>query len=268
MTDYDRRKALGAAIEALDAGSRELMLRFRQADGTLKSWDKAPGAPVTEADIASDRSISRVLLASGVGAGILSEESAAGDKQGLVWLVDPLCGTFPYRDGLAHWGLNVALRDERTLELGAIALPPTRDVFSAVRGAGVAHNGRRFEPTPPAVPLERSMICVEIDSADEWAAHAPLLTRLARAAGAINMFGSAAYPIAQLLQGRLSALVVLKVAPMHVAAGAAIASELGLVVSDLHAAPIDWATDGDLPGIVIAWPEHHAALMKASAGRA
>lgn len=179
MSDYDRRKALGAAIEALDAGSRELMLRFRQAGGPLKSWDKTQGAPVTEADLASDRAISGVLSGSGIGTGILSEESEAGEKRGLVWLVDPLCGTFPYREGLAHWGLNVALRDEEILVLGAIALPPTRDVFSAVRGAGAAHNGRRFEPKPPAVPLERSMICVEIDSADEWAAHAPLLTRFA-----------------------------------------------------------------------------------------
>lgn len=112
------------------------------------------------------------------------------------------------------------------------------------------------------------MICVEIDSADEWTAHAPLLTRFARAAGAINMFGSITYPIAQLLQARLSALVVLKVAPMHVAAGAAIATEIGLVVSDLGGAPVDWTTNGDLPSIVIAWPEHHASLMKAASGRA
>lgn len=261
MTQYDRRKALTAALEALDAGSKSLLHRFRGSAGNLKSWDKAPSAPVTEADISSDRAISDVLSASGIGAGILSEESTAGEAKGLVWLVDPLCGTFPYREGMAHWGLNIALRDDRTLELGALAIPSAGEVFAAVRGSGVARNGKRLDPTPPGVPLRRSMICVEIDSADVWAAHAGLLTRLASTVGAINMFGSVAYPAAQLLLGRLAAVVVLRVAVMHVAAGAAIALELGLKVTDLRGAPIDWSTPGDLADIVIGWPEYHRSLI-------
>ncbi len=39
--------------------------------------------------------------------------------------------------------------------------------------------------------------------------------------------------------------------------------ELGLRVTDVHGEPIDWSQDGDLPSLVIGWPEHHAALIEA-----
>lgn len=264
MTDFDRRKALEAALAAVDAASAELTKRFRAAAGEIRAWHKAPGAPVTEADLASDQAIAAALEAAGVPGEIISEEGPPRTTAtGLTWLIDPLCGTLPYRDGLAHWGVNLALRDGDSLEMAVLAVPTAGDVFLAVRDRGVAHNGERHEQLPPRAPLSEAVVCVEIDNGAEWKTHAPEVVRWAPAVGAINMYSSIAYPAAQLLHGRLAALVVFRVAPVHVAAGAMIAAELGLRVTDIHGAPIQWSGDDDLPSIVIGWPEHHAALVEA-----
>lgn len=268
MTDFDRRKAVEAALAAVDAASVELMKRFRTPAGELRAWHKAPGAPVTDADMASDQAIAAALRNAGAPGVIVSEEGKSEDVQPgsgtnpLTWLVDPLCGTLPYRDGLAHWGVNVALRDGGSLELAVLAVPVAGDVFLAVKGRGVARNGRVYTAEPPRAPLSEAVVCVEIDSG-QWSEYAPSVARWASAAGVINMFSSIAYPGAQLLQGRLAALVVFRVAPVHVAACAAIGQELGLRITDARGGPIDWSQDGDLPSLVIGWPEHHAALIEA-----
>jgi myo-inositol-1(or 4)-monophosphatase len=264
VTDFDRRKALDAALAATSAASAELMKRFRPAGGEMHAWQKAPGAPVTDADLASDRAIAAALEAGGAPGEILSEEGRPGETHGpLTWLVDPLCGTSPYRYGLAHWGINLALRDVNSLEIAVLAVPTAGDVFLAVRGRGAARNGNRCTASAPHAPLSEAAVCVEIDNGSEWPIYAPGVTRWAPAIGAINMYGSIAYPASQLLQGRLAALVVFRVAPVHVAAGALLAEEVGLRVSDVRGEPIDWSQDGDLPSLVMGWPEHHAALIEA-----
>lgn len=218
--------------------------------------------------MASDHAIAAALNAGGAPGEILSEEGPAegpiaGNRVPLTWLVDPLCGTLPYKYGLAHWGVNVALRDVNSLEIAALAVPTAGDVFLAARGHGVAHNGSRFTSSAPRAPLSEAAVCVEIDNGSEWPTYAPGVIRWAPVIGAINMYSSIAYPASQLLQGRLAAIVVFRVAPVHVAAGALLAAELGLRVSDARGAPIDWSQNGDMPSIVMGWPEHHAALIEA-----
>ncbi|MBM3926321.1 MAG: hypothetical protein FJ320_10135 [SAR202 cluster bacterium] len=77
---------------ALRASSSELTRRFEKTEsGKLESWLKGPRDLVTEADIASDQEISKVLMATSFSANILSEESTSQGKIGdLTWLVDPL----------------------------------------------------------------------------------------------------------------------------------------------------------------------------------
>ena len=51
------------------------MTRFETGVRNLESWEKSPGALVTEADIESDRAIADALANSGCGGVIISEES-------------------------------------------------------------------------------------------------------------------------------------------------------------------------------------------------
>ena len=81
--------------------------------------------------------------------------------------------------------------------------------------------------------------------------------------GQIYSFSSAAYPLGQLSLGRLHAVVFYRVAPVHVAAGAAIAQEAGIRVTDGQGRPLEWDDDERAFDIVVAgWPEPHAALLE------
>jgi len=48
---------------------------------------------------------------------------------------------------------------------------------------------------------------------------------------------------------------------VHVAAGAMIATELGLSVTDGRGSPINWGND-HIPLVVVGWPPIHAQLIK------
>lgn len=286
---FSRERALEAAVAASEAASRTLLSRFRPPAGrALKRWMKSPGALVTDADLASDRAIAEALKAARAPGRVLSEESGQEDgaslrsfgkhgtlrtqdargqgraaNKGLTWLIDPLCGTVPFAAGMDHWGVNIALRRGGSLELGVLAMPSLAETLAAVRGKGVKRNGRRWRRVAPGAALGESTVGLEIDGGKEW-------RRLLRRGlgwvpecGQINTFASAAYPMAQVCLGRLPAAVFYGIEPIHLAAGACVALELGCRVTDAGGSDIDWTGDAELAVVVAGWPVAHGQLIQA-----
>ena len=266
----DRVKALEAALVAAREAAETLRLRFRQKRGEppLNSWTKDGGGLVTEADIASDQAITQVLKVHNVPGAILSEEShtPAGDD-GLTWLVDPLCGTVPFSTGLAHWGVSIALRQGGSLELGVLTLSTQQDQLTVVRGHGVSRNGRIWTSSSPGARLSEVAVALEIDGGAEWKRALVGSLDWVGSVGQINSFSSAAFPIAQICLGRLAAAVFYKITPVHLAAGALIATELGIMATDASGTPLDWSQDGEFPVVVIGWPEVHEQIIEAMSGK-
>ena len=104
-----------------------------------------------------------------------------------------------------------------------------------------------------------------MDGGREWARLAQSgQLKWIRSVGQIYSFSSAAYPLGQLGLGRLHAVVFYRVASVHVAAGAAVAQETGIRVTDGRGRPLEWNNDEREFDIVVAgWPEPHAALLEA-----
>jgi myo-inositol-1(or 4)-monophosphatase len=269
---FDRKLALKAAIAAADAAAESLMRDFQREDA-LEAWMKSPDALVTEADLRSDRAIATALKSAGAAGAVLSEESVSGDTSGeLTWLVDPLCGTVPYRLGAVHWGTNIALRRGGRLEVAALSLTALGERLVASAGHGVTFNGEPLTARDPGLPLNESTVGLEVDGAAEWTR---LLTPDARGKTRVawlgsvsrnNTFSSAAYPIGLVCLGRMSGVVFYEIDTVHLAAGALVAAELGAVVSDERGEPLDWAGDRTYPVAVVAWPSVHAALIAAMRG--
>ena len=264
MATYDLTKALDAAIAASDAASRLLLDRFRSADRPLNTWMKAPGALVTDADMSADGAITQTLASSGLPISIRSEESTstlgAGDA---FWLVDPLCGTVPFSLGMPHWGVNIALLVDGQLKLGLISIPAAGERLVAVRQGGVRLGDATLDSAHPTTELGLSTVGLEVDGGAEWARVLSGELNWVPQVGQVNTFSSGAYPAAQVCMGRLAAAVFYKIAPMHIAAGACIAAELGLRVTDSLGRNLDWNSDEDLPIVVIGWPQVHAQLLDA-----
>ena len=265
--DWDIGLALRAALAAADAATTELLARFRPSgEAALEIRVKGPGALVTDADLASDKAIADALSRLDAPGDILSEESQQDrGNSGVTWLIDPLCGTTPFSTGLGQWGVNIALRSQAGLELGVVAIPTLREMLSAVRGKGVSRNGRPWEVTAPPGDLGDVAIGIEIDSGPDWADRMASDLRWLRLNGQIYSFVSAAYPTAQVILGRMHGVVFHRITPVHLAASAIIAEELGIRVTGPSGQTLDWSNDEGFDRVVFAWPRTHNSLLEAIA---
>ena len=262
-----------AAIAAAGAASDVLMARFASGVQNLSSWEKSPGALVTEADIESDHAIAKVLKESGCGGVIISEESNVDLGKGRVepdhkieWLVDPLCGTVPFSTGMNHWGVNIAMRADGELVVGALATPTGGIVLTSEVDSGVKVNGENLRVAEPDRDLGEVAVGLEIDGQDVWrsllgSGGLHWVTCVLQA----NSFASAAYPLMLVATGKMAAVVFYRIEPMHVAAGALATMLLGGRATDGNGDAIDWARDDELPMVVVGWPRVHDQLIEAIA---
>ena len=258
-----------ASVAAL-AASDVLMARFNAGVENLESWEKSPGALVTEADLESDQAIAQVLRDSGCGGVIISEESNVdlggggidGDRK-IEWLIDPLCGTVPFSTGMNHWGVNIAMRADGELVVGALATPTGGTLLTSEVGSGVKVNGEILSVAESDRDLGEVTVGLEVDGQHVWrsllsSGGLDWVTRVLQT----NSFASAAYPLMLVVTGRMAAVVFYRIEPMHVAAGSLAAMMLGARVTDGVGQPIDWSSNDEIPIVVAGWPRAHDKLIE------
>ena len=110
------------------------------------SSKSTPTDLVSEADLASERAIRRLLAERRPRDGFLGEEGGSTQgTSGLEWVVDPLDGTVNFLFGIPQWCVSVAVRDAAgRRSAGAVYDPNRGELFTATRdGAGAAERGRR-----------------------------------------------------------------------------------------------------------------------------
>lgn len=291
MSDQpDPRTLLAAAVDARRRADELLLARFRNPRATLSTWEKAPGALVTDADIASDTVIADSLRASGIGGRIISEETPTdlGGNSDVEWLVDPLCGTVPYSTGMTHWGVNIAARLHGKLVAATFSTPASGEAVDVVAGgdatteAGepLAAAATSADETAEALavpamsapdageasafttPLADATVALEVDRKDVWQRiiGSGELGWVARV-GQVNAFASAAYPLMQVCRRRLAGVVFYCIEPMHVAPGALAATAAGAKATDGTGHEIDWGDDAEIGVLVVAWGAVHGGLV-------
>ena len=131
------RERLAVAVKQAGAVAHKF---FR---GPLKQWTKGQGdSPVTEADIASNDLLQKLLVEAGDG--WLSEESE-NDPARLaarrVWVVDPIDGTRAFIAGREDWSVSAALVVDGRPTVAALFAPATDELFLATFGGGATRNG-------------------------------------------------------------------------------------------------------------------------------
>ena len=110
-------------------------------------WEKTPGDPVSEVDLAVDMFLRRELSALLPAAGWLSEETIdAPDRLegGLIWLVDPIDGTRDFVRGRRGWAVSVALVSAGKPLIGMLAAPAQDQFWHGEAGQGSWRNGARL----------------------------------------------------------------------------------------------------------------------------
>ena len=138
MLDKEHALLTAAMQEAGDIARRYFK-------GNVKSWEKKPGDPVSEADLAVDTHFKERLLAAYPDYGWLSEETAddpARLGKSRVWIVDPIDGTRYFIAGKPEFTICAALVENGAPVLGMVYNPILEEFYEAVLGGGAKLNGK------------------------------------------------------------------------------------------------------------------------------
>lgn len=247
----------GARTAVADAASLALE-RWRTP--AKKQWYKAPGALVTETDLAVDRLLKERLGRLDPAIGWLSEEtsdSAARLECARVWIVDPIDGTAAFAAGRDEWGVSVALVEDGRPVLGLLACPAAEASFEAVRGAGATCNGRPIAPNARNSLESARLAC---GGGDRKRAS----FRDAFAGAALGRIDSLAYQLALVGSGGNDGLVLRRpCSEWDVAAADLIVHEAGGAVVDLGGRELRYnRADTRVPSVIAASPALLPTLLE------
>ena len=131
----------GVLVDAVRECGPLAMHYFRN---DAENWEKRPGDPVSEADIAVNRLLLARLGDARPDYGWLSEETEDTDDRldtECVWIVDPIDGTRAFLDGRKEFSISAALTVGGAPVSAAVFNPATDELFDAVAGGGARLNG-------------------------------------------------------------------------------------------------------------------------------
>ncbi|HTT06572.1 MAG TPA: 3'(2'),5'-bisphosphate nucleotidase CysQ [Steroidobacteraceae bacterium] len=150
LTQEQLRTWLPAVIDIAVAAGRDI-LRIYEADFDVTL--KRDRSPLTEADLAAQRTIGAGLAALTPQIGMLGEESAPAVFEQrrswrTLWLVDPLDGTREFVKRNGEFTVNIALVDAGESVLGVVYAPVTGVAYAAARGCGAFRRSADGQRTP------------------------------------------------------------------------------------------------------------------------
>lgn len=252
MSGSDTGELLEVAEEAARAAASVLLDHRGKVAGSVRA-KSSPTDPVTEADLAAEEAIRRVIAERRPDDTVVGEEGEERTgSSGLRWVVDPLDGTVNYIYGIPFWCVSVACEGR----VGVVFDPVAGECFTAAVDGQAELNGAEAAPTM-ADELDRCLLAtgfgydaeVRRGQAETVAGMLPLVRDMRRG-------GSAALDMAWLAAGRFDAYYERGVNEWDIAAGRIICEAAGLEVRDL-------ASDGDRPAGVMACAPALAGQLQA-----
>jgi len=232
MADY-----IQVCEDAARAGAEELLAW----QGRWSVREKGPADLVTDADLASQQAIGRVIRAAYPEHAFVGEEGPqaeiADDRP--CWIVDPLDGTTNYVHHVPHFAVSVAVAHGGEVRAGAVLNPVSGTCYTAVRGSGAWKNGEAIR-TSGVHELDKSLLAVSFP---------PAVTRDAReirhflamvgSCQAIRRMGSAALNLCYVACGRFDGYWATSDHAWDVAAGALLVEESGGYLTAPDGGPFD-----------------------------
>ncbi|MDE2435757.1 MAG: 3'(2'),5'-bisphosphate nucleotidase CysQ [Sphingomonadales bacterium] len=254
MIDRDRLESI-----VREAG-RIALSRWPGHGHALEIWEKQPGNPVCEADLAVDAFLRRELRALLPAAGWLSEETIDAPERlegGLLWLVDPIDGTRDFIRGRAGWAISVALVSAGRPLLGMLAAPARDEFWHGEAGHGSWRNGTRLAASARAELTGARVPALALPKAD-----ADLTP--------VDQPNSIALRMAMVAADEADLVATLRWGfEWDIGAAALIAREAGAIVTDAFGEPLNYnKPDPRAFGVLVSAPAIHAAAVERLAGRA
>jgi myo-inositol-1(or 4)-monophosphatase len=226
-----------AARLAVAAG--DLVREGRKHGLTSVSTKSTDTDVVTEFDRASERLIVEGLRTERPHDALVGEEGTdAVGESGVRWLIDPIDGTTNFQYDLPGYGVSIAaLADERALA-GAVYIPSSGELFTAVADQGARLNGMAIHCGTLA-SVQHALVGTGFSYQIEQRRHqAARIAELIPRVRDIRRFGAAAPDLCYLAAGRLDVFFEQWLGPWDWAAGELIAREAGCRTGRFDGGPI------------------------------
>jgi myo-inositol-1(or 4)-monophosphatase len=221
--------------------------RFVEGRGAESAVRKKGNDFATEVDLAIEREVVEALT-SATGIEVHGEEFGGADIDSpLVWVLDPVDGTFNYAAGLPLAGILLGLIRDGEPVAGLTWLPFTNERFTGVVGGPLRCNGIEY---PPLERSELSDAVIGVGTFNpDWRGRFPgqyrkaVLEHLSRVSSRLRMLGSTGIDLAYTAAGILGGSISWGDHVWDHAAGVALVRAGGGTVTDLAGDP--WTVDSE-----------------------
>ncbi|CAJ1504343.1 inositol monophosphatase family protein [[Mycobacterium] holstebronense] len=253
----DLQALVATASEILDVAA-EPFLAGHRADSAVR---KGGNDFATEVDLALERQITEALV-SATGIGVHGEEFGGPPIDSpLVWVLDPIDGTFNYAAGSPMAAMLLGLLCDGEPVAGLTWLPFAGQRYTAFAGGPLIRNGVP-QPRLEAADLAHSLVGIGTFNV-EWRGRLPgryrlaVLEGLTRVTSRTRMHGATGIDLAYVADGTLGAAISFGDHIWDHAAGVAMVRAAGGVVSDLSGAP--WTARSE--STLVAAPGVHEQIV-------
>jgi myo-inositol-1(or 4)-monophosphatase len=256
QSDLDALVAAASAI--LDDAAKPFIAGHRAESAVAKKGNDF----ATEVDLAIERQVVAALEAA-TGIGVHGEEfGGAPIDSHLVWVLDPIDGTFNYAAGLPTAAILLALLRDGEPAAGLTWLPFTDQRYTAAIGGPLYVNGVEQPPLKDA-DLCDSIVGIgtfNIDSRGEFPGRYRLATleRLSRKCSRMRMHGATGVDMAYAAAGVLGGAISFGHHIWDHAAGVALVRAAGGIVTDFAGEPWTPSSRSALAGV----PSVHAEILE------
>jgi myo-inositol-1(or 4)-monophosphatase len=215
----------------------------------------------TEVDLAIERQVVKALTDK-TGIEVHGEEFGGADVDSpLVWVLDPIDGTFNYAAGSPMAAILLGLVREGEPVAGLTWVPFTGERFTGIVGKPLLSNGVELPPLKPA-RLADSIVGVGTFNVDSRG-HVPgryrlaVIENLSRKCSRLRMHGATGIDLAYTAAGILGGAISFSGHPWDHAAGVALMRAAGGIVTDL--AGKDWTITSR--SVLVGMPGVHAEIL-------
>lgn len=228
---------LATAAEVLDAVSAQFIAGHRADSAVAKKGNDF----ATEVDLAIERRVVAELTRL-TGIGVHGEEFGGESLDAeLVWVLDPIDGTFNYAAGSPMAAILLGLLADGEPVLGLTWLPFTAQRYSVMVGEPVRCNGEALERLKPTA-LADSIVGIgtfNVESRGRYPGRyrSEVLQSLSRECSRVRMHGATGIDLAYVAAGILGGAISFGHHIWDHAAGVALVRAAGGVVTDLSGKP-------------------------------
>jgi myo-inositol-1(or 4)-monophosphatase len=253
-------EALDVAVAAARKGGAIAKARLGRP-GYLK-W-KGHRDVVCEASLEVQNSIVSAILAEYPEDGILAEEGPDDapvpvDAPNL-WIVDPICGSMNFVQGIPHFGVCIALRTEGSIALGVVYDPCRDEMFEATIDSPATLNGRRIfvqQILEGSEAWSSAIVSTDWPHAGERRRQARLIVGLMEdQVTDLSLMGSPALGLCNVACGRFHAYWHLDLKIWDIAAASVIVQRAGGILTDADGVTWLYSNGGYIAtnGVIHGW---------------